>query len=330
MHKVWALAAASLALLSAPAQAQDKLTLGLKWLPQAQFAGYYAAKARGFYNDENLDVTIKPGGLDPAPAEMAASGAADVVVDWMPAALAARERGIPLVNIAQIFKQSGMWLTCRRDAGVLWPRTLEGRTVAVWFGGNEYPFLAWMAKLGIPPGAVKVVKQGFDIKPLTERRADCISTMSYNEYWDVIDAGLKPEDLTVFKYGEHEVATLEDGLYVLEAKLADPKMRDRLARFLRASIRGWLFAAGSQKLAVAMIMKETAANQTTVKHQTRMLAEVTRLLDRNRAELGRLAPADYERTVTTLLAGGSDPVITKRPTGAWTHAIWDAAKKKAE
>lgn len=330
MRNVWAFAAVTLSFLSAPVEAQDKLTLGLKWLPQAQFAGYYAAKARGFYADENLDVTIKPGGLDPTPVQMAASGAADVVVDWMPAALAARERGVKLVNIAQIFKHSGMWLTCRRDSGVLWPQTLEGRTVAVWFGGNEYPFLAWMAKLGLRPGAVKVVKQGFDIKPLTERRADCISTMSYNEYWQVIDAGYRPEDLTVFKYGEHGVATLEDGLYVLESKLADPAARARLARFLRASIRGWLYAAGSQKTAVALVMKETAPNRTADRHQTRMLAEVTRLLDRNRAELGRLDPADYERTVATLLAGGSDPVITKHPTGAWTHAIWDAAKKKAE
>ena len=115
--KNWMAGAAALALLAGAAKAED-VTLQLKWVTQAQFAGYYVAKDKGFYDEEGLNVTIKPGGPDVAPAQVIAGGGADVVIDWMPSALAAREKGLPLVNIAQPFKRSGMMLTCRNDSGV--------------------------------------------------------------------------------------------------------------------------------------------------------------------------------------------------------------------
>src|SRR6266568_904952 len=214
-----------LALAIGPAAAQDKLTLQLKWVTQAQFAGYYVAKDKGFYKEVGLDVTVKPGGPDVNPSQVIAGGGADVVVDWMPSALATREKGVPLVNIAQVFQRSGMMLTCRKDSGIAQPTDFKGRTLGVWFAGNEYPFLAWMDKLGYKttggPDGVRVLKQGFNVDPLLQKQADCISTMTYNEYWQVVDAGVKPEDLVVFKYEDQGVATLEDGLYVREDKLKD-------------------------------------------------------------------------------------------------------------
>src|SRR3546814_2239326 len=141
----------------------------------------------------------------------------------MPSALASREKGVPLVNIAQVFEKSGMMLTCRKDSGIESPEDFPGHTLGVWFFGNEYPFLSWMAKLGIPTdgsdGGVTVLKQGFNVDPLLQKQASCVSTMTYNEYWQVIDAGLTPEDLIVYKYEDQGVATLEDGLYVLEDNL---------------------------------------------------------------------------------------------------------------
>ncbi|MEQ9258724.1 MAG: ABC transporter substrate-binding protein, partial [Roseovarius sp.] len=132
------------------ALAADEVTLQLKWVTQAQFAGYYVAQDQGFYEEEGLDVTIKPGGPDIAPAQVIAGGGADVIVDWMPSALASREKGLALVNIAQPFKSSGMMLTCRKDSGVASPEDFPGKTLGVWFFGNEYPFLSWMSQLGIP------------------------------------------------------------------------------------------------------------------------------------------------------------------------------------
>jgi len=244
----------------------------------------------------------------------------------MPSALASREKGVPLVNIAQPFKSSGMMLTCRKETGITSPADFKGKTLGVWFFGNEYPFLSWMSQLGIPTdgsdGGVTVLKQGFNVDPLLQKQADCVSTMTYNEYWQVIDAGLSADDLVVFKYQEQGVATLEDGLYVLEDNLNDAAFVNKMVRFVRASMKGWKYAEAHPDEAAEIVLDNDATGAQTEKHQKRMMGEIAKL---TAGSNGALDPADYERTVDTLLKGGSDPVITKKPEGAWTHAITDKA-----
>ncbi|BDY14786.1 nitrate ABC transporter substrate-binding protein [Sulfitobacter pontiacus] len=319
-------AGAAVGLMGTMAQAADDVTLQLKWVTQAQFAGYYVAQDKGFYDKEDLNVTIKPGGPDIAPTQVLAGGGADVAVEWMPAALAAREKGLPMVNIAQPFKSSGMMLTCRKDAGIETTDDFKGKTLGVWFFGNEFPFLSWMSKLELPTeggeDGVTVLKQGFNVDPLLQNQAACVSTMTYNEYWQVIDAGLTPDDLNVFKYEEQGVATLEDGLYALEENLADPAFEDKMVRFVRASMKGWKYAEENPDEAAEIVLDNDASGAQTEEHQKRMMGEVAKL---TAGSNGALDEADYERTVQSLLSGGSDPVITVEPSGAWTHAITDKA-----
>ncbi len=317
---------AAFALSAGSAFALDDVTLQLKWVTQGQFAGYYVALENGFYEEEGLNVTIRPGGPDIAPPQVIAGGSADVIVEWMPAALAAREQGLALVNIAQPFVRSGMMLTCLAESGVTGPEDFPGRTLGVWFFGNEYPFLSWMATLGIPTegGAdgVEVLRQGFNVDPLLQRQADCISTMTYNEYWQVIDAGISEDQLITFKYEDQGVATLEDGLYVLEDRLEDPEFVERMARFVRASMRGWEWAAENPEDAAMIVLDYDETGAQTEEHQIRMVSEVAMLTEGSN---GVLDVEAYERTVATLLGGGSDPVISRAPEGAWTHAVTDAA-----
>jgi NitT/TauT family transport system substrate-binding protein len=317
------------ALGTADASAADAVTIQLKWVTQAQFAGYYVAKDKGFYEEAGLDVTIKAGGPDIAPPQVIAGGGADVIVDWMPSALASREKGVPLVNIAQPFKRSGMMLTCLKETGITKPDDFKGKTLGVWFFGNEYPFLSWMATLGIPTtgGAdgVTVLKQGFNVDPLIQKQAACISTMTYNEYWQVIDAGIPEDQLVVFKYEDQGVATLEDGLYVLEDNLKDPAFVEKMAKFVKASMKGWEYARANQEEAAKIVLDNDETGAQTEKHQVRMMGEINKLTE---GSDGTLDPADYERTVKTLLAaGGEAPVITKAPEGAWSHAVTDKAKE---
>ncbi|OLP52538.1 nitrate ABC transporter substrate-binding protein [Rhizobium rhizosphaerae] len=322
------LLAGAASLMALQAQAADKVTLQLKWVTQAQFAGYYVAKEKGYYEAEGLDVEIKPGGPDIAPPQVIAGGGADVIVDWMPSALATREKGVPLVNIAQPFKKSGMMLTCLKESGVKTPADFKGKTLGVWFFGNEYPFLSWMSHLGLKtnggPDGVTVLKQGFNVDPLIQKQAACISTMTYNEYWQVIDAGIKPEDLITFKYEDQGVATLEDGLYVLEDKLKDPAFKEKMVKFVRASMKGWKYAEAHTDEAAGIVLENDATGAQTEKHQKRMMSEVAKL---TAGSTGALDEADYKRTVESLLKGGSDPVITKEPAGAFTHEITEAALK---
>jgi len=319
---------AALAMMAGGAQAADDVTLQLKWVTQAQFAGYYVAQAKGFYEEEGLNVTIKPGGPDIAPSQVMAGGGADVVIDWMPSALAAREAGLALVNIAQPFKSSGLMLTCLKETGITAPTDFADKTLGVWFFGNEYPFLSWMGTLGYKTdgsaGGVTVLKQGFNVDPLLQKQAACVSTMTYNEYWQVIDAGISPDDLITFKYEDQGVATLEDGLYVLEDKLADPAFVAKMVKFVRASMKGWKYAEANPDEAAMIVLENDETGAQTETHQKRMMGEVAKL---TAGSNGALDVAAAERTVATLLAGGSDPVISKAPVGAWTSVITDEALK---
>ena len=321
---------AAAAALSVGAHAAEKVTVQLKWVPQAQFAGYYVAQAKGYYKDAGLDVTIKPGGTDVSPVQVLAGKSADVIVNWMPDALAARENGVPLVNIAQIFDKSGMMLTCKKASGVNSPKDLKGKTLGVWYGGNEYPFLSWMGKLGLQPGKdITVLKQGFNVDPLLQNQAACISTMIYNEYWQVVDAGVKESDLVTFFYEKEGVASLEDGLYVLESKLKDPAFVARMGKFLKATLKGWNDAVKDPEGAAKAVVAADMSGSSSVKVQKRQMENVAKLItNAGTPKIGYLEPAAYERTVKVLLAGGSDPVIKKDPgKAAYSHAIWDAGQK---
>jgi NitT/TauT family transport system substrate-binding protein len=304
----------------------NDVTLQLQWVTQSQFAGYYVALDQGFYEEEGLNVTILPGGPDIAPPQVLAGGGADVMLNWMPSALAAREKGLPVVNIAQPFKTSGLMLTCWKDTGIESVADFPGKTIGVWFFGNEYPFLSWMSQAGISTDGgedgVTVLKQGFNVDPLLQRQADCISTMTYNEYGQVLDAGVSPDELVTFKYEDQGVATLEDGIYALEENLEDPVFVDKMVRFVRASMKGWKWAEENPADAAGIVLDNDETGAQTEAAQVRMMGEIAKL---TAGSDGSLDPADFQRTVDTLLAGGSDPVISAQPEGAWTSAITDAA-----
>ena len=211
--------------------------------------------------------------------ERIAGGGADIIVEWMGAAAAARDKGVPLVNIAQPFKRSGLMMICPSETGITSEADFKGKTLGVWFGGNEYPFLNWMNKLGLKTDGtdVTVLKQGFNVDPLLQKQAACISTMTYNEYWQVIDAGVSPDDLITFKYEDEGVATLEDGLYVLEDKLADPAFKEKMVKFVRASMKGWKYAEANSDEAAEIVLENDASGAQTEAHQKRMMSEVAKL-----------------------------------------------------
>ena len=315
-----ALMASAMSLAAVQVASAADITLQLKWVAQSQFAGYYVAEDKGFYDEEGLDVEIKAGGPDIAPEQVIAGGGADVIVAWMGGALVAREKGVPLVNIAQPYQKSGLQLICPKDGPIQTEADFKGHTLGVWFFGNEYPFFAWMNKLGLSteggPDGVTVLKQSFDVQPLVQKQADCISVMTYNEYWQAIEAGFKPEDLVVFNYTEMGNDLLEDGLYVLEDKLADPEFKENMVKFVRASMKGWKYAMENPDEAAEIVMDNGGQDEN---HQKRMMGEVAKLIGDG---TGKLDPAVYERTAKALL---DQKIITKEPEGAYTADNTDAA-----
>lgn len=306
------------------AMAADEIKLQLKWVTQAQFAGYIVAKAKGMYDDADLDVTILPGGPNIAPEQVIAGGGADVIVDWMGGAVAAREKGVPLVNIAQPFKRAGLMMICPTETGITSPADFPGHTLGVWFFGNEYPFFAWMNKLGLKTdgsdGGVTVLQQSFDIQPMIQGQADCISVMTYNEYGQALDAGYGPDNLTIFNYSEMDNDLLEDGLYVMEDRLEDPAFADAMVRFVAASMKGWQYALDNPEEAAQIVVDADETGAAELDHQLYMVGEVSKLVD---ATDPALDIAVYERTVKALL---DQNIIEKTPSGAYTTAVTDKVK----
>jgi NitT/TauT family transport system substrate-binding protein len=272
-----AVAPTTAAAAAKPAGPADKVKLQLKWVPQAQFAGYFVALEKGYYKDENLDVTIVPGGPDIVSEQQVANGQADFGVDWVASFLAFRDKGLPLVDVAQIYQSSGLLLVSRKSANITKPEDLKGKNVGVWYGGNEFEFLALMDKLKFDPDKdMNVIKQGFTMDPFLAGQMDAASAMTYNEYQIVLESGVKAEDLNVINYTTEGVGMLEDNLFASEDMVkAKP---DLVKRFVRASIKGWQGAIDDQKSAVDAVMKYAEPGSTTADHQTRMMSEVAKLV----------------------------------------------------
>ncbi len=311
----------------------EHLTLQLSDVRQAQFAGYYVAQALGYYRQAGLEVTIRPGvagGDDRLP-----QANADVWSAWLPPALAARQRGLKLVNFAQLFPHSGLELVCRKASNIHSPADLKGHAVAVWQDGAQIPFLAWMRKLGLSvPGDVTMLAAPREpgaaaVAPLLDRDAACVTALNYDQYWRLIDAGLVASELQPFYFGDAGVATLQDGLYATDASLADPARADALVRFLRASVQGWKYAVTHQAEAVRIVLDTGGAPPAPAEilRQTRMLSAVARLTASGLQPMGYLEPAAYDRTVQVLLQAGPAAPISQPPSGGWTHAIWQRASR---
>src|SRR3954447_7927113 len=259
----------------------DKLKLQLKWLHQAQFAGYYVAADKGYYKEMGLEVELLPGGPDVVPSQKVLTGAADVGLDWVGSLLANRDKGQPLVDIGQFYQSSGMLLVSKKTANIKTPADLKGKKVGVWTGGNEFEFRALMDKYKLDNSIdnnkdLTVIKQGFDMDSFLNDKLDAASAMVYNEYPVVLEAGVKPEDVNIINYNVEGVGMLEDHVFTTEQNVKDKK--DLLVRFLAAAQKGWITAIKDENAGVEATMARVDKSTTNRDHQVSMMHEVAKLV----------------------------------------------------
>ncbi len=313
------------------AKAKDKVTLQLKWVTQSQFAGYYAAKEKGFYDAENLDVTIQPGGPDIIPEQVVAGGAAQFGIDWLPSLLSAREQGTPLVNIAQVFQYSGMREIFWKDSGLMGVPDFKGKKVAVWLGGNEFELLATLNKYKLDKDKdLTIVQQPFDMNLLLNRQVDAAAAMTYNEYAQVLESTnpktgqlYKPEDLVVVDFNKEGTAMLEDGIFTTEAFLKDANNQDIATRFLKASFRGWIYCRDNWKDCVEIVLKQGPTLGRG--HMTWQMNEINKLVWPSPNGIGVMDAKLYQQTVAIAKNFG---VIKQDPSpNAYTTQYAEAAVK---
>ncbi|MDE0701092.1 MAG: ABC transporter substrate-binding protein [Acidimicrobiaceae bacterium] len=287
------------------------VTLQLQWFTQAQFAGYYAARDLGFYNDVGLDVTILEGGVDIVPASVLDSGAADFAVSWVPRGLVPREEGANITNIAQVFQRSATLQVSFADSGINSVSDLAGRTVGNWGFGNEFELLAGLRKNGLDPQSdVTLVQQNFDMLALISGDIDAAQAMIYNEYAQVLETInpatgelYQPEDLNIIDWNDEGTAMLQDALWADADRLeSDADYRDVAVRFVEASIRGWAHCRDNSDACVEIVLNNVPTLGQS--HQAWQLNEISSLIWPSPLGAGVMDPDLWAQTVDVATSEG--------------------------
>ena len=316
---VWAAAGAGASPAKQSKAAATKVTLQLKWVTQAQFAGYYAAKAKGFYNKAGLDVRIKVGGPDIIPEQVVAGGGAEFGLDWLPSLLSARDKGTKLVNIAQVFTRSGMTQLTWKDTGINSIAKMKGKKVGNWLGGNEFELFAALTRAGMDPSnnkGVTIVKQPFDMNLFMSRQIDSASAMTYNELAQVLETKnpktgklTKLGELNVIKMENIGTGMLEDGIFTTEKWIKDKNHQTTAKKFLTASFKGWIWCRDHLNDCVNIVLKQ---GPTLLRgHQRWQMNEINALVWPNKLGIGIMDKAAYTRTAKIAKQFGA----IKKPAG---------------
>ena len=308
----------------------SEVSLQLQWFTQAQFAGYYAAQALGFYEDVGLDVEILEGGVDIVPASVLDSGAAEFAVSWVPRGLVPREEGANITNIAQVFQRSATLQVSFTGSGISGVDDLEGRTVGNWGFGNEFELLAGLRKNGLDPDSdVQLVQQNFDMLALIDGQIDAAQAMIYNEYAQVLetvnpDTGelFQPGDLNVINWNDVGTAMLQDALWADADRLDDdPAYRDAAVRFVEASLRGWIHCRDNPAECVEIVLDNVPTLGES--HQTWQMNEISALIWPSPLGAGVMDPDLWAQTVEVATGEG---ILASAPTdGAYRTDIAEEA-----
>jgi NitT/TauT family transport system substrate-binding protein len=323
---------------STPAQECETTTpvkLQLQWFTQAQFAGYFAAVDQGYYAAQCLDVTIVEGGVDIVPQQQLADGAVDFALSWVPKALASREAGADIVNIAQIFQRSGTLQVSFKDAGITSPADFAGKKIGNWGFGNEFEIFAALTKAGLDPATdVELVQQQFDMVALLNGDIDAAEAMTYNEYAQVLEAInpdtgelYTPDDFNVISYEEEGVGMLQDAIWASGERLADEAYRATAVKFVAASIQGWAYCRDNVQACADIVVAK--GSKLGASHQLWQMNEVNKLIWPAAGGAGVIDQAAWDRTAqlsqeTKNLEGST--VLTAAPDAeAFTNDIVNEA-----
>ncbi len=301
-------------------QKTQRVTMQLSWTPQAQFAGYYAAVAKGFYKKQGLDVTIRPGGPDASVAQLVASGNANFASLPFGQTLQARDQGIQLQNLAQVFTRSAYRLIAFDKTGIHTVQDLPGKRVGVWPGTLQ--LVAALKKFNVK--GVKQVEQPFTMDAFLKGKLDAASATTYNEMAQVVKAGHPPNTINTINFDDLGTGVLEDGI-ISSPKYVDSH-RDAAIKFVRGSLQGWSYCRDHADECVNIVLKQ--APNLDRKLQTWMMNEVNKLIWPAPGGIGRM-PDTGMLTFASSAKVLHDYKVIKKPASADAYRtdIWKAATK---
>ncbi len=303
------------------------VSLQLQWVTQAQFAGYYVALDKGWYREENIDLTIRPGGPDLVAVDEIAGGRSEFGTGLLADLVVAVQQDKPVVSLAQIQQLNGLLLVAMKSSGITQPQDFAGKRVGVWLGAWEAQFNALMVKEGLSSDDFTLVSQGFSMDPFLQGELDVASAMIYNEYYAVLESGIKPEELTIVDYADFGLDFPGDVLFAGRQLFEqDP---DLCVSMVRASLRGWQYAVDHPDEAADIVLKYDQTGLQTREHQLSMMNEIAELVLQPLRPLGYTDRDSVRRTIDTLAGYGvlAGPVD---PEQVYTNDIWEQATQGAQ
>ena len=272
-HLLAGLGAAALP-TAARAQTLTQATLRLKWLAQTQFAGFYLAKARGYYAAEGIDLTINPGGPNLLTENLVATGADTFGLSGgTDSVFVAREKGLPIVCVGVAHQTTPFVFVSRSDGPVKTVEDFRGKTVTTWFTGANYVLYGMLAQAGIKQSELKIQPQQVSVTPFVDGSVDVVTATIYNEYYSLMTR-MGADKLRRFLPDDYGIVFPRDTVIVSEQTAREKPAMVR--GFLRASIRGWREALADQKAAVDVVM--AIAPTLDRAQQEFMLAEIGKLM----------------------------------------------------
>ena len=251
-----------------------KASLRLKWLPQTQFAGFYLAKARGYYTDEGVDLAINPGGPNLLTENLVATGADTFGLSGgTDSVFAARDKGLPVVCVGVAHQVTPFVFVSRADGPVKTLADFRGKTVTTWFTGANYVLLGMLAQQGIKPSDLTLQPQQVSMTPFIDGQSDVATATLYNEYYTLMTR-MGADKLRRFVPEEYGVTFPRDTLIASEATVKEKP--DLVRGMVRASLRGWREALRDPKAGVDAVMAVAPTLDRAA--QEFMLAEVGKLM----------------------------------------------------
>lgn len=318
-----------------PGEELTPIKLQLQWLPQGQFAGYFAAIDQGYFEEAGLDVEIIPSGGDIVPQDALANGDVDYAIAWVPKVLGSIEAGAGVTNIAQIFQRSGTLQVAWADSGITSVADFEGKKIGSWGFGNEWEIFAAMAAEGLDSTTVEIITQDFNMNAFLSGDIDAAQAMTYNEYAQLLESVdpetgelYSPDDFTVISYEDTVGAMLQDAIWADTARLdSDEAYQETTVAFLTAVIKGWIFAAENPEEAAQITIN--AGSGWGPSHELWMVNETNKLIWPAPNGIGFIDSAAFDNTVAAALSAvnesGASLITAQPPASAWTNEYIERA-----
>ena len=272
MGKKFMIMAAGVILALLPIQAQKKFIFTPQWTAQAQFAGYYVAKEKGFYKQAGLDVDIVHPSITQPAISRVRNNESQATTLGLCQALEVIDDGIPMVNILQTSMNTSLVLVSRKDVD---PLKQPGMKVGIWSTGFGQLAICMSIKEHLN---YEWVRFASNVNLFVSGAIDATLAMSYNEYYQLAQAGVKLTERNVYRFSNHDYNVQEDGLYMTRAYYDEH--RDEARRFAQASKKGWEWAVAHPDETLDIVMDYVRREHIGTNRvlQKLMLAEVLNLV----------------------------------------------------